>query len=69
MSKNQKSETCSKDSKFVRKRNPEEKKLMFLTSKVLEVIKVAGVISGEIVAKKIHNLCDSRNIIITRRSV
>jgi len=49
-SKNQKSETCSKDSKFARTRNPEEKKLMFLTSKVLEVIKLAGVTSGEIVA-------------------
>ena len=50
ISKNQKSENCSKDSKFARTRNPEEKKLMFLTSKVLEVIKLAGVTSGEIVA-------------------
>jgi len=49
-SKFQKSETCDKDSKFTRTRNPEEKKLMFLTGKVLDVIKLAGVTTGEIVA-------------------
>ena len=42
---------------------------MFLTSKVLEVIKQAKVTSGEIVASKIHSICDSRKIVITHRNV
>ena len=33
------------------------------------MIKLAGVTTGEIVASKIHNICDSRKIVITHRNV